>query len=132
MAPSDEIRMVLHEECQYKHSDVHSVVIGIGRHDDLVVSEIFDILLKSESVDQEVQLFVLRDLLAAFLVAVDRLTSQREYSLSLCITSLGDRSARRVSLGDEDAGKLSELLLGCRQLVLVVVLAVAELLVVYA
>ena len=111
---------------------MHSVVIGIGRHNDLVISEIFDILLKSECVNQKVQLFVLRDLLAAFLVAVDRLTSEREYSLCLCVTSLCDCSARRISLGDEYAGKLSELLLGCRQLVLVVLLAVAELLVVYA
>ena len=54
---------------------MHSVVIGIGSDDDPVVSEVFDVLLKSECVDQEIELFVFRNLLSAFLVAVDRLSS---------------------------------------------------------
>ena len=73
---------------------MHSVIIGIGRDDDLVVSEILDVLLESECVDQQVELFVLRDLLAALLVAVDRLSSEREYCLGLCIAGLCDGTAR--------------------------------------
>ena len=58
MASSDQVRVVLHKECEDKHTDVHSVVIGIGCDDDLVVAEIVDVLLKAECVDQKVQLLV--------------------------------------------------------------------------
>ena len=37
---SDQVRIILHEECQDQHADVHPVVIGIGGHDDVVVAEI--------------------------------------------------------------------------------------------
>ena len=94
MSSSDQVRMVFHEECQHKHADVHSVVIGIGCDDDLVISEVVHVVLKSEGVNEQVELLVLGNLLAALLVAVDRLTSQAEHCLSLCLTCLGDGSAR--------------------------------------
>jgi hypothetical protein len=55
---------------------VHSVVIGIGRYDDLLVAEILDVILQSKCIDEEVELFVLSNLLAAFLISVDRLSSE--------------------------------------------------------
>ena len=73
---SDKVRVVFHKECQYKHTDMHSIVIGIGRDDDLVVSEVVDVLFKSECVYEQVQLLVLGNLLSAFLEAVDRLSSE--------------------------------------------------------
>ena len=55
---------------------MHSVIIGIGRHDDLVVAEVVDVLFKSKGVYEKVQLLIFRNLLAAFLVGVDRLSSE--------------------------------------------------------
>ena len=94
MTSSDQVRIILHEECENEHADMHSVVIGIGRYDDLLIAKILDIILQSQCIDEEVELFVLSHFLAAFLVAVDRLSSEREYSLGLCITCLCDGSAR--------------------------------------
>ena len=130
VSSSHKVRVVLHEECQHKHADVHSVVIGIGCDDDLVVSEILHIIFHAKGIHQECELLVFRNLLAALLVAVDRLTSEAEYGLGLCIAGLCDGSARRVSLGDEYTCELRQLFLCCRKLVIVVDLAVAELTVV--
>ena len=94
MATSDEVWVVFHEESKHKHTDVHSVIIGIRSHNDLLVAEVLDVVLQSECVDQEIELLVLGNLLAAFLVAVDRLSSEREYSLGFCVTCLCDGSAR--------------------------------------
>ena len=110
---------------------MHSVVIGISRDDDLVVSEVVHVVLYTKCVDQQIQLLVLSNLLSAFLVAVDRLSTQTEYCLCLCLARFCDCTARRVSLGDEDAGIFSQFLLGCRKLVVVVNLAVAKLPVIY-
>ena len=109
---------------------MHSVVVGIRRNDDLVVAEVVYVLLKAKGVYQKVKLFIFRNLLPAFLVAVDGFSSQRENGLRLGIAGLGDGTACRISLGDEDAGLFPELLLCCRELVLVVIFSVPELLVV--
>ena len=93
MASSDEIRVVFHEECEHEHTDVHSVVIGICRDDDLVVAEVVNVLLETKGIDQKVQLLVLRYLLAAFLVGVDRLSPEGEYSLGFSVAGLCDCSA---------------------------------------
>ena len=111
---------------------MHSVVIGIGCHYDPSVSEVLDVLLKSESIDQKVEFLVFCKFLRTLLVAVERLSPEREHGLSLCIAGLCDGSARRVSLGDEYAGEVSELFLGGWKLVLIVIFAVPELLVIYA
>ena len=76
MSASDKVRVVLHEECEHEHSDVHSVVIGIGCNDDLVVTEIFHLVFHSKGIEQERELFVFSNSLAAFLVAVDRFTAE--------------------------------------------------------
>ena len=132
MAASYKIRIILEEESKHKHTDMHTIVIGIRCHDDPSVAEVIHVLLKSECIDQQVELLILRKLLRTLLVAVQRLSTKREHSLSLGVACLGDGSACRVSLGDEDAGLVAELLLGCRKLVLVVVFAVTELLVIDA
>ena len=75
MTSSDQVRIILHEECENEHTDVHSVIIGIRSHNDLLVAEVLYVILQSECVDQEIELLVLGNLLAAFLVAVDRFSS---------------------------------------------------------
>ena len=94
MSSTDKVRVVFHEECHNEHSDVHSVVIGIGSDDDLVIAQILHVVLETECVDEQVELVVLSHLLAAFLVAVYRLSSEAEYRLSLGLACLGDSSAR--------------------------------------
>ena len=113
MSAADKVWVVFHEECQYEHSDMHSVVIGIGCDDDLVVAEVVHVVLHSESIYKQVELVVLGYLLTAFLVTVDRLAAKAENRLSLCLACLCDGSARRVTLGDEDAGQVSKFLFRC-------------------
>ena len=48
MASSDKVRIVLHEEGQNQHADVHSVVIGIGCDYYVVVAKVFKILFYAE------------------------------------------------------------------------------------
>ena len=131
MASSDEVRVVLEEECKHKHSDMHSVIIGIGCHNNLLITEVIHIIFHAKSIEKEVQFLIFCNFLAFFLIAVQWLTTKREYCLGLCITSLGNGSARRVSLGDEYACVLGKFLFCCRKLIVVMKLAVTELAVVY-
>ena len=38
VSAADKIRVIFHEEGQHEHPDVHAVIIGVGRHDDVVVA----------------------------------------------------------------------------------------------
>ena len=127
VSAADQVGVVLHEEGQHQHADVHAVVIGIGGDDDVVVAEVLEVVLDAEGGDKQVQLFVLRKLLAALLVAVERLAAQREDGLVVGVARLGDRSACGVALRDEDGGVLDVLLGLLRDLVVEVEAAVAEL-----
>ena len=40
MAAADQVGIVFHEERQDQHPDVHSVVVGIRGHDNVVVAEV--------------------------------------------------------------------------------------------
>ena len=111
---------------------MHSIVVGIGRDNYLVVPEVLDVVFDSERGDQQVELFVLGHLLAAFLVAVDGLAPEREHCLAVRVARLGDGSARRVALGDEYRRVLDVVLVLRVDLLVVVVAAVAQLLVVDA
>ena len=55
---------------------------------------------------KQVKLFILIYNLLGQPVRIQRLTTQTEYCLSIYITALGDRTACRVSLGNEDAAFL--------------------------
>ena len=76
MSSSDKVRIIFHKESKYKHTDVHSVVIGIGRYDDVLVAEVLHVVLQTESIDEQVEFLILSNPFAAFLVAVDRLSSE--------------------------------------------------------
>ena len=111
---------------------MHSVVIGIGGHDDVVVPQAFEVILHSEGGYEQVELFVLGHPLAALLIAVDRLSAQREHGLEVRVAGFGDGSARRVSLSDEDGTAFDEILVLVVDFVVVVVAAVSQLGVEYA
>ncbi len=48
VSAADKIPVILHEEGQHEHPDVHSVIIGIGRHDDVVVAQVVKVVLDSQ------------------------------------------------------------------------------------
>ena len=126
----DEVGVVLEEEGEDQHPDVHSVIIGIGSHDDVVVAQVLKVVFNAQRRDEQVELFVFRHLLSALLVAVDRLASQGKYGLEVGVPRLGDGTARGVALGDEDGRVLYVLLVLLGNLVIEVETAVPELLVV--
>ena len=75
MTTTDKIRIVLHEERKYKHTDMHSVIIGIGSHDNVVVSEVLEIFFYTEGRNEKIKFLIFGHATAAFLVTVDRLTT---------------------------------------------------------
>ena len=56
-----KIREELKEECKKKHSDVHTVHIGICGHHYFIISEVFYIILYVKCGLEEVKLFVFID-----------------------------------------------------------------------
>ena len=127
---ADQIRVIFHKEGQDQHPDVHTVVIRIGGHDDIVVTEVVEVVLHTKGGDEKVQFLVLGDSLPAFLVAVDRLSPKAENGLVFGVADLRYGSGSGVSLRDEYAGLLSHLFLSLGHLVAEMVAAVAELLVI--
>ena len=99
----DELWIELEEERYDEQTDVHSVDIGIGSHDDLVVAQVVETILNVEGSLKKVELLILIHHLFAQTIAIQRLASQREHRLSVHVAALGDASAGRVALGDEDA-----------------------------
>ena len=69
---------------------MHTVDIGIGGDDDIVVAQAVDSLLDVEGGLEEVELLVLVDHLAGHPEGVEGLTAQREHRLGLHVANLGD------------------------------------------
>ena len=104
MAFLNQVREELEEEGNHQQADVHAIDIGIGRHNDLVVSKPFHAVLDVEGRLQKVEFFVLIDHLLGETIRVERLTTEAEYGLRVHVAALGDGTAGRVALGDEDTG----------------------------
>ena len=115
MALLYKLREELQEEGYDEQTDVHAVDIGIGSHDDLVVTQGVETLFYVESSLKEVKLLVLVDHLLGETERVERLAAQREHRLCVYIAALRYASACRQTLGYED-----------RRLFLAVVLGVGE------
>ena len=116
----------LQEEGYHEQTDVHTVDIGIGSHNDLVVTESVDAVLDVECSLQEIELLVLVHHFLCQSERVERFASQREHGLRVDVAALSDASASRVTLSDEDAA----LLLAVALSVIEVYAAVAQLAVV--
>ena len=99
----DELGEELEEEGDDEQTDVHAVNIGIGSHDDLVVTQGVQTFLDVEGCLQQVELLVLIDHLLGEAERVEGLAAQGEDGLRVDVAALGDASAGRVALGDEDA-----------------------------
>ena len=99
----DEVGEELEEEGNHEQADVHAVHIGIGGHDDLVVAQPVEPVFNVEGGLQQVEFLVLVYHLLGQPVRVEGLAAQREYGLCVHVAALGDGTAGRVALGDEDA-----------------------------
>ena len=92
----------LEEEGNHQQTDVHTVHIGIGGHDYLIISESVEPFFNVQGSLQEVELFVLVDHLLGESERIQRLTAQAEHGLRIDIAAFRDGTAGGVSLGDED------------------------------
>ena len=99
----DQVGEELKEEGDQQQADVHAVHVGIGGDDDAVVAQSVQAVLDVERGLQQVELLVLVDDLLGQAEAVERLTAEAEDGLQVRVAALGDRSAGRVALGDEEA-----------------------------
>ena len=102
----------LQEERDGKQAYVHSIDIGIGGHDDLIVAQILQSVLYIERRLQQVELLILIYHLLRQAVRVKRFAPEGEHSLRVHIAALGDRTAGRVALGNENAGLFLSVVLG--------------------
>lgn len=66
MPRTNDIREKLQEKGHQQQTDMHPVHIGIGRNDNLVVTQVIHILLNVECSLQQIELFILvNDLLVS-------------------------------------------------------------------
>ena len=112
MAVAHEVGVELEEEGEHQQADVHSVHIGIGGDDDVVVSQVLDVLVDVQGGLQQVELLVLVAHFLGHSQAVERLTAQAEHGLGLHVAALGDASRCGVALGDEDGALEAFLVVG--------------------
>ena len=75
----------LQEECYHQQPYVHAVDIGIGSHNDLIVSERIESVFYVEGSLQQVEFFILVDYLFLLAVAVERLSHEREHRLRVYV-----------------------------------------------
>ena len=102
----DQLREELQEEGDDQQADMHTVNIRIRGHNHLIISQRVESVLNIEGSLQQVELLVLIDHLLGKTERVQWFTAQGEHRLSVHITTLGDGSAGRVTLGDEDTALL--------------------------
>ena len=83
---------------------MHTVHIGISCYNHFVVTQSFDSVFYIQGCLEQVEFFVLVHHFLCQPERIQRFTTEAEYRLCVDITALGDGTACRVSLGDEDAG----------------------------
>ena len=98
----DEFGEELQEEGDDEQTDVHAVHISIRRHDHLVITQRVEAVFDVKGSLKEVELLVLIHHLLRQSEGVEGLSAQREHRLCVDIPALGDASAGRIPLGNED------------------------------
>jgi len=88
---------------------VHTIHIGIGGNDYLIVTEAVDAFFDVEGCLQKVELFVFVNDFLGQSKGVQGLTAKTEDGLCVHVAALGDGATGRVSLGDEDAALLTRI-----------------------
>ena len=98
----DKLAVESHEECREEHPDVESVDIGIGREDDLAVAKVLERVLDVERLDEVEELLVLVKDVLVEPASVEALAAQEEDRLVHRVTRAAERTARGLTLGEED------------------------------
>ena len=124
---ADHVGVEFQEEGEHQQADVHTVDIGIGRDDDIVITEAFRPIFDAQGRLEQGEFHVLFgvEVFLRGLGAVERLAHQAEHGLGVGVAALGDAAGGGVTLGDEQGA-----LFGERVAVAVVDAAVAQFLVV--
>ena len=102
MAIPYQVGIKLEEESEQKQPDMHAIHIGIRGNHDIVIAQILKSLFKVERSLEQVELFIFVNNPFAQPEAVERFSLKAEYRLGVNIPGLGDRSAGRITLGDEN------------------------------
>ncbi len=89
---------------------MHSVDIGVGGDDNLVVTESLDAVLDVEGGLKQVEFVILVDHLTRHSVRVERLAAQGEDSLGLGVADLGDCAGGGITLGYENGRFLTSVI----------------------
>ena len=103
MALTNQFWEELQEEGDNQQADMHTVHIGIGSHNHLIISQRVHALLNIEGSLEQIELLVLIDHLFRQAKGVQGLSSQREDGLGVHVATLGDRTTGRVTLSNKDA-----------------------------
>ncbi len=127
----DQVGEELEEESQHKKANVHSVNIGIGGNNDLIIPQLIESVLDIQCRLQAVELLVLIDHRLAQSVRIQRLSPQGEHGLGTHIAALGDRTRCGKSLCNKNTALLAQVVVGFFRRfdglgVVVVYLAVAQ------
>ena len=96
-----KIREKLQEECEQKQAYVHTVDIGIGGDNHIIVAQAVNAVLDVQGSLQQVEFFILINHFSGETERVERLTTQGEHCLGLHITDFGDGAGSRIALGEE-------------------------------
>ena len=99
-----EFREVLQEERHHQKADVHTVHIGIGGDNHLVVAQVLEPVFDVEGGLEQVPFLVLVHDFLGEAVAVLRLAAQAEHRLGLGVTCRSDGTGGGITLGNEYHG----------------------------
>ena len=92
----------LQEEGHHQEADVHTVDIGIGGNDYLVITESVKPVLDIQRCLEQVELFVFIYYLLRQAKAVEGFPTKGEHRLKVDVAALRDTSAGRITLGNEE------------------------------
>ena len=109
MAGFYQVDVVLQKERDQQHPYVHSIIIRIGCHDYLVVTEPVKSVRQAESRYKISQFHVFKDFRLTAPITVLGFASDAEHSLIDRITDFSNCTARRLSLRYENTGLVNVL-----------------------
>jgi hypothetical protein len=83
-------------------ADVQAVHVRVGRQDDFLVAQVFDVVLDVQAAHQVVHLVVAINDVALEVPDVERLAFEHEDRLGVDVAATHDRPRRRLAFGQED------------------------------
>jgi hypothetical protein len=100
---ANKFREKLQEKRDEQQADVHSVHIGIGCNNNLVVTQIVNAFFNVQRCLQQVEFFVFVNHFFGESEGIQRFPPQTENGLRIYIARFGDGTTGRVTLGNKNA-----------------------------